>query len=593
MDSTGSPTDDSPSPSSPSPSSSGGVLSALGGLMKLADPKLLMNLGFGLMAGSKYGSNAGEGLLQGLNSYHQQKTSDLQNQVQQQQLQEGQLTQQRQRMMMGLAQQALGSDQSGQAPGATPPQMPSAPPQQPFMPGLSPMPPQGGAPAQTPPQQPAGLPQSLQPPSMAQIYGTTYPGGAPAGYARAMAMFSQDPAAALGKARDDQLKLAQQNYAPTLAKLDTLIKSDTPSKYMKADPDLKAAWPQLAQTLGMDPDKDYNDQNVRLALTHVRNQLSSSLSEPTEAPVNQLRTTQLPDGRTVQIDPLTGKQTVQEASPLEKVIGPNGQPTLVPNAKAAGMTPFNQSIFGASTMDDQTKELAYQFAKTNGGKLPPWMNSRGDAAKGAMANYIAQRASQEGLSGASMVAQGQATQAAGNVLKDFTSGATNKKLVAINTGVEHLDALNPLIDAMGTGNLTVINKARQFFEKQTGKPAPTNYQTLANMAVGEVSQAVMAGGGTGPERDDLAAPFKSSNAPDVLRGAVQTAMTALAGKTDGLRTSWDAGTNGTQGAFERFLGPATKKALGLPTGGSAGGTGVTLNPGQSHAVGGFTVTRVN
>lgn len=431
---------------------------------------------------------------------------------------------------------------------------------------------------------------------MSQIYGTTYPGGVSPQYTRAMAMFSQDPAAALGKSRDDQLKLAQQQYAPTIAKLDTLIKSDTPSKYMQADPDLKAAWPQLATTLGMDPQKDYNDQNVRLALTHVRNQISSSLSEATEAPTNALHTTQLPDGRTVQTDPVSGKQTVQEASPLEKVIGSNGQPVLVPNAKAAGMTPFNQSIFGASSMDDQTKELAYQFAKANGGKLPPWMSSRSDAAKGAMANYIAQRASQEGLSGAAIVAQGQATQAAGNVLKDFTSGATNKKLVAINTGVEHLDALNPLIDAMGTGNLTAINKARQFYEKQTGNPAPTNYSTLANMAVGEVSQAVMAGGGTGPERDDLAAPFKSSNAPDVLRGAVHTAITALAGKTDGLRTSWDSGTNGTQGQFERFLGPATKKALGLPPtsgSGTVGNSGVTLIPGQSHSVGGFTVTRVN
>ena len=138
---------------------------------------------------------------------------------------------------------------------------------------------------------------------------------------------------------------------------------------MQADPDLKAAWPQLASTLGMDPKADYNDQNVRLALTHVRNQMAASLSEPTEAPTNALRTSQLPDGRTVQTDPLTGKQTVQEASPLEKAIGPNGQPILVPNAKAAGMTPFNQSIFGASSMDDQTKELGYEFAKGQRGKV--------------------------------------------------------------------------------------------------------------------------------------------------------------------------------------------------------------------------------
>jgi hypothetical protein len=569
MGSSSSPTtDDNSTPSS----SGGGILSTLGGLMKMADPQLLISVGAGLMSGARYGSNAGEGLMQGLQMYHAQKTSALQNQLQQQQIQEGQLGLQQRKMMLGAAQQAFQGDQ-GQAPaaglmGGQAPQ-PAQGAQQPFLPGISPMP--GGQPAQQPQTPPQGLPASLQPPSMAQIYGTTYPGGASPNYTRGMAMLSQDPAAALGKARDDQLKLAQQSYAPTLAKLDTLIKSDAPSKYMQADPDLKAAWPQLATTLGMDPQKDYNDQNVRLALTHVRNQISSSLSEATESPVNRLQNSVDAEGRTVQTDPMTGKQTVEAPGPLEKVIGPNGQPILVPAGKAAGMTPFNQSIFGAANMDDQTKELAYQFAKTNGGKLPPWMSSRGDAAKGAMANYIAQRASQEGLSGASMVAQGQATQAAGNVLKDFTSGATNKKLVAINTGVEHLDALNPLIDAMDSGNLTAINKARQYFQKQTGQPAPTNYSTLANMAVGEVSQAVMAGGGTGPERDDLAAPFKSSNAPDVLRGAVKTAITALAGKTDGLRTSWDAGTNGTQGQFERFLGPATKKALGITAAPAGGG----------------------
>lgn len=587
----------SPTDTSATPATSGGgsgVLGLLGGLLKSADPTFLMSIGAGLMSGARYGSNAGEGLLQGLNMYQQQKQGALQQKLMQQQLQTGDIGLQQRQMMLKAAQQALQGDQQP-SPSPMGVQPPAAPAQAPFLPGISQMPPAAGAVSSNPPTAPQG--GGLTPPSMGQIYGTTYPGGAPPAYTRAMAMFSQDPAAALSKAREDQLKLAQQNYAPTIAKLDDLIKSDTPSKYMKADSTLMGAWPQLAQTLGMDPDKDYNDQNVRLALTHVRNQMASSLSEPTAAVEAPLQTTTDNEGRTVQIDPRTGKRTVEAPSPLEKVIGANGQPTLVPAGKAAGMTPFNPSIFGAANMDDQTKELAYQFAKTNGGKLPPWMNSRGDAAKGAMANYIAQRASQEGLTGASMVAQGQATQAAGNVLKDFTSGPTNKKLVAINTGVEHLDALNPLIDAMKSGNLTAINKARQFFEKQAGRPAPTNYSTLANMAVGEVSQAVMAGGGTGPERDALAAPFSSANGPDVLRGAVQTAITALAGKTDALRTSWDSGTSGTQGAFERFLGPATKRALGLPESAgstsSSGSTGIKLDKGQSHSVGGFTVTRVD
>ena len=142
---------------------------------------------------------------------------------------------------------------------------------------------------------------------------------------------------------------------------------------------------------------------------------------------------------------------------------------------------------------------------------------------------------------------------------------------------------------MDNGNLTAINKARQYFEKQTGKPAPTNYSTLA-IGSWRGFPAIMTGGGTGPERDELAAPMqKLRTALTAAQRAVKQAITALAGKTDGLRTSWDASTNGTQGALKAFpLGPATLKALGLPAGNSSvGSTGVTLNPGQSHSVGGL------
>lgn len=424
-------------------------------------------------------------------------------------------------------------------------------------------------PSQPPQQaQQAPQPQSAAPPP--GVSGLATPDQVNAAARYAMSQPNANPLE-IQKARDAQLlAIAQRGAQSQIAPLEEVVKSPDSAKMVSANPQLQQVWRQIAPGLGMDPVKDFNDNNVRVAFTMAGNQIRTQSQLPTQAPPAALRTVKLPDGRTAQIDPMTGKQTIEAASDLEKVIGPNGQPILVPKGQAAGMTPFNQSIFGAANLDDQTKEMAFQFAKANGGKLPPFMNSRGDAAKGALANYIAKRAAQEGDTATSMVAQGQATQAAGNVLKDFTSGPTNKKIVAINTGVAHLDALNPLIDAMDTGNVTIINKARQLFQKQTGKPAPTNYQTLANMAVGEVSQAVTAGGGTGPERDHLAAPFESANGKDVLHGAVQQAITALAGKTDALRTSWDSGTNGTHGSFDKYLGPATKKALGITTTADAG-----------------------
>jgi hypothetical protein len=326
-----------------------GMASGLSGLMQLADPQLLISVGAGLMSGARYGSNAGEGLMQGLQMYQGMKQAGLQRQLMQQQVQAGSIANQRQQMMLSAAQQAMQGGQPGGLPSAPSSPGPPDASQTPFLPGISQMPPSAGGLSPTQPtapqaQQGGALPTGLVPPSPGQIYGTAYPGGADPNYMRAMAMFSEDPASALLKVREDQLKGAQQQYAPTIARLDQLIKSDAPAKYMSGTgfQDFKAAWPQMASTLGLDPDKDYNDQNVRLALSHVRNQLTSSLSEPTETPPQPLRTIRLQDGRMAQVEPGTGKITPIASEDLQSVIGQGGQPTLVPRGQAAGMTPYNQ-----------------------------------------------------------------------------------------------------------------------------------------------------------------------------------------------------------------------------------------------------------
>lgn len=355
-----------------------GLMSTLGGLLKAADPTFLMSMGFGLMSGARYGSNAGEGLMQGLNMYQQQKQGQLQQQLMRQQLQSGALGLQRQQMMTNAAQQALQGDQGQpQGPVSSAPGMPPQAPQSaPFLPGISQMP-SSGAPSAGMAVPPTAAPQggALVPPSMSQIYGTTYPGSVSPNYMRAMAMFSQDPAAALLKVREDQLKSAQQSYAPTIAKLDTLIKSDTPSKYMKADSDLMGAWTQLAPTLGLDPQKDYNDQNVRYALTTLRNQFAGSLQEPTEAPAAPWQTRQGPLGSVIQTSPVTGEQKeVVKPEPLKDVLV-NGQPAAVRASQAEGRQPFNQVTYGTAQMSGGPGALLAAMA-AKGVSLPAGLRSQ-------------------------------------------------------------------------------------------------------------------------------------------------------------------------------------------------------------------------
>jgi hypothetical protein len=249
------------------------------------------------------------------------------------------------------------------------------------------------------------------------------------------------------------------------------------------------------------------------------------------------------------------------------VAGPSGAPVLTPSGQAAGKAPFNEQIYAANQISPETLEQNYQTWKATG--KPPANSSRNVLANATQANYIAQRAQQDNISnpGKIAAAQQQAYEAQQGVIKDFTDpdGKAGGSLVAINTAVAHIRGLDPLIDAMQSGNMTRINQAKQAYQKEFGIAAPTNYQALANMATGEVAKAVNAGGGTESERDSIAAPFKASGGPDVLHGAVQTVSTALAGKTEALRNAWDVGTNGTQGSFDKFLMPATRQALGIPS----------------------------
>lgn len=327
-------------------------------------------------------------------------------------------------------------------------------------------------------------------------------------------------------------------------------------------------WPQIAQRNGLNP-QDLSDINVQMGATLEANRHRAALGMPPLPMPKGFQTVQQGGGQSYQVqvggeDPgkISGGAS---ALPTEKYIV-NGQVVERPKAQgvAQGLTPYDTSLFAASMVSKPALEDAYQQTKATG--TPPPTAGRDPIAIAQEKSYIADRMKQDGVgnTGEYLAAKQQAYAAQQKVVSDFTdpSGKAGGALIAINTAVKHVGALTPLIDAMGSGNLTRINQARQAYQRATGVAAPTNYQTLANMAVGEINKAVTANGGDAAERESIAAPFDASGGPEVLKGAVQTAVTALAGKTDALRNAWDVGTNGTQGSFDKLLLPTTKKALG-------------------------------
>ena len=225
----------------------------------------------------------------------------------------------------------------------------------------------------------------------------------------------------------------------------------------------------------------------------------------------------------------------------------------------------NNALMGAGSMPTDTKELLYQRYLVTG-KLDTSGMTRSPGMVSDLWGYIAQRSAADGNTAGAAYANGQATAAAGQVLKSYNSGMDHQKLVAINTAVNHMVALNPLIDALQNNDIPALNAARIAFSKATGVAAPGNFDMLRNMVVGEVSQAVNRLGGSEEERKEITQPLLTAGSPEQLRGAVRTAATTLAGKTDALKLAWDTGTGGRFGDFDsKFLSPATRTMLGRQT----------------------------
>lgn len=532
------------------------------------------SLGLQLLANSNtpggFGSIFGRSALQAGQDYQSA-------QLRQQQIQQALLNQQiaQQKMAFLNAPGGMGGPQ-GQSPSQGPASQ-AAPPaasqgqQSDFLPGISQMPAQqppafGFAQSPQQDQSPQATQQAASNPyaplSQQDIASIPIGGMSADWLARyQVGIENKSPLEAYQNVHKQQLELAQQSLGPKLASIDYLLKSDTPTKYMQADRQLMAAWPQLATQAGLDPQKDYTDDGVRHALTLARNQLATSVGLPSIAPANKLITK-----GNQQIDPVTGK--VEHEEGLEDVDLGNGQHALLPQSQAIGKPKFNAMGAAASSITDQAKELAYQRFKATGEM--PAAGKGGAQAQIAYANYFAKRAAEDGDNGAALAARSQQYKASQGVVKDFTSGQTSKTLNGLNTAIGHMDIMDQAATALQNGNVQALNKMSNFFGTQFGGTTANNFNIVKNFAAGEVAKAVLPGGGGEHEREEIADAIKSSNSPQQLHQAIALWKELLSSKTNSLRNQWEVGTNGAQGSFDKFLLPATKKALGIDSGAASG-----------------------
>lgn len=118
--------------------------------------------------------------------------------------------------------------------------------------------------------------------------------------------------------------------------------------------------------------------------------------------------------------------------------------------------------------------------------------------------------------------------------KAFTTGPQGNSLRSFAVAGQHLDQLGQLADALGNGNIQLVNKIGQTIAEQTGSPVPTNFDAAKDVVSKEVVKAIVAGGGGVAERQELKDLMDKAKSPAQLKGVITQYRNLMQAQHDAL-----------------------------------------------------------
>lgn len=201
---------------------------------------------------------------------------------------------------------------------------------------------------------------------------------------------------------------------------------------------------------------------------------------------------------------------------------------------------------------------------TQTGTLPPLGIGKGAAnVKAQIMNRAAEIATGGGTNAADAATNiigakqniGSQTQA----VKAFATGKQGQQVNAFNTAIDHLGTMDKLSDALQNGDVKAINFLGNEVAKQTGAPAPTNFNAAKQIVTAEVIKAVVASGGGVTERQEAERNFSNANSPAQLKGVIDTYKQLLGGQLKSLNLQYE-NTTGRKD-FDKKLTPEAKATL--------------------------------
>ncbi len=227
-----------------------------------------------------------------------------------------------------------------------------------------------------------------------------------------------------------------------------------------------------------------------------------------------------------------------------------------------------QEMAGGTLTPETVDMAANMFLKT--GQLPALgMGKQAAAARQAILNRATVLGTAAGADGqpaptvadvaGNVVTAKQDVASQGKAVKDFATGPQGKMVNSFNTSIDHLSTMDKLSDALANGDTKAINAIANTVAKQTGSPAPTNFNAAKQIVTAEVIKAIVATGGGVEERKRAEENFAAANSPAQLKGIINTYKDLMGGQLKSLEVQY--GTTTGRKDFEKKLTPAAREEL--------------------------------
>ena len=153
----------------------------------------------------------------------------------------------------------------------------------------------------------------------------------------------------------------------------------------------------------------------------------------------------------------------------------------------------------------------------------------------------------------------------------FNTGTQGNAVRSTNAALEHMETLRALGNALKTGNVQIINRAKQAWQQQFGSPAPNNFAVASQIVGDEVIKSIVPGQSGQAEREAAGKAAQQYGSPDQINGAIDTWKPLLAGQLRAFKRQYEFSTKAKD--FPDMLGDSAKALLGGAPAAPAGPTG--------------------